>query len=210
MSSPSSSSGTHSDPFALPTRTVNDAKTMRALAHPLRVRLLELFALHPTLTATEAGEQLGESPSACSFHLRQLAKYGFVEEAEGGTGRARPWRAVAATLNITSAGGDASVEVAQDALSGLLRERQLLRLQGWLQTRRSYPEKWQRAASQTESVMWLTPEELGEITSEFMELLLDRYVPRRLDPSARPADALPVEFLFYSYPMTPPAEETSS
>ena len=35
---------------------------------------------------------MGESPANASFHLRQLAKYGFVEEAEGGTGRRRPWK----------------------------------------------------------------------------------------------------------------------
>ena len=192
------------------TRLVNDTTTLRALAHPMRVQLLELFALHPTLTATEAGEQLGESPSACSFHLRQLAKYGFVEEAQGGTGRARPWRAVATTLNISSAGGDTSVEVAATAVSNLLRERQLGHMQRWLQTRRSYPEEWQRAARQSEYVMWLTPAELNEISGELMQRLNDRHLARRLDPSQRPEGSLPVEILVYSHPMAPPAEEKPS
>ena len=44
------------------------------------------------MTATELGERIGETPTTCSFHLRQLAKYGFVEEAGGGQGRSRPWR----------------------------------------------------------------------------------------------------------------------
>ena len=73
-------------------RELTDPKAMRALAHPVRLALLEAFADTETLTATEAGERVGESPANASFHLRQLAKYGFVEEAEGGTGRRRPWK----------------------------------------------------------------------------------------------------------------------
>ena len=64
----------------------NDARTLRALAHPVRVALIETLSVEGPLTATEAGERIGESPTTCSFHLRQLAKYGFVEEA--GAGRA--------------------------------------------------------------------------------------------------------------------------
>lgn len=60
---------------------------MRALAHPVRSSLLELLIIDGPITATEAGERLGESPTTCSFHLRQLARYGFVEEAGGGPGR---------------------------------------------------------------------------------------------------------------------------
>ena len=60
-------------------RRVTDAKTMRALAHPVRISLIELLIIAGPMTATQAAEKIGESPSTCSFHLRQLAKYGFVE-----------------------------------------------------------------------------------------------------------------------------------
>ena len=59
-------------------REVRDAQTMRALAHPVKIALVEVLSLEGPLTATEAGERIGESPTTCSFHLRQLAKYGFV------------------------------------------------------------------------------------------------------------------------------------
>src|SRR6201989_59139 len=75
-----------------PPRELTDPKAMRALAHPVRLALLEALTDAGELTATEAGERVGESPANASFHLRQLAKYGFVEEAGGGTGRRRPWR----------------------------------------------------------------------------------------------------------------------
>jgi DNA-binding transcriptional ArsR family regulator len=63
-----------------------------ALGHPIRVALLDLLARRGTVTATEAARELGESSGACSFHLRQLERYGQVEEAEVRRGRVRPWR----------------------------------------------------------------------------------------------------------------------
>ena len=75
---------------------------MRAVAHPLRMALLELFAYHETLTATQASELLGESPANSAFHLRTLAKYGFLREAGGGKGRERPWTLVNRTVTITA------------------------------------------------------------------------------------------------------------
>ena len=62
-------------------RQIDDARTLKALAHPVRVALIETLSVEGPMTATEAGERIGESPTTCSFHLRQLAKYGFVEEA---------------------------------------------------------------------------------------------------------------------------------
>ena len=81
-------------------REITDPKAMRALAHPLRLTLLEQLGRAGTLTATQAAEIVGESPANCSFHLRTLAKYGFVEEAATGQGRERPWRRVAHPLVV--------------------------------------------------------------------------------------------------------------
>src|SRR5262249_61369493 len=73
-------------------RKITDARAMRALAHPVRLALLEALVHAGTLTATQASELLGESPANCAFHLRTLAKYGYVVEAGGGRGRGRPGR----------------------------------------------------------------------------------------------------------------------
>jgi DNA-binding transcriptional ArsR family regulator len=80
------------DPAIEDVRRITDATTLRALAHPVRIAIIETLSLEGALTATEVGERIGESPTTCSFHLRQLAKYHFVEEAGGGKGRARPWK----------------------------------------------------------------------------------------------------------------------
>jgi DNA-binding transcriptional ArsR family regulator len=71
-------------------------QTLRGLAHPLRVRILGLLREHGASTATRLAERLGQSSGATSYHLRQLAAYGFVEDVPGrGAGRERWWRTVA-------------------------------------------------------------------------------------------------------------------
>ena len=73
---------------------VTDVRALRALAHPLRSRLLAQLRLHGPATASRLGRAVGESSGSTSYHLRQLAAYGFVEEVEGqGTARERWWRA---------------------------------------------------------------------------------------------------------------------
>ena len=69
-----------SEPPALPHRTLSDPRAMRALAHPPRLDLLELLFAEGPLTASECAARVGDSPASCSYHLRQLARWGFVEE----------------------------------------------------------------------------------------------------------------------------------
>src|SRR5579859_969739 len=74
---------------------LTDPKMMRALAHPARWDIWAHLVLHGSGTATECAEVAGLSPSACSYHLRTLQRYGFIEEdrASAANGRERPWRA---------------------------------------------------------------------------------------------------------------------
>ena len=85
---------------------LTDPRALRAYAHPVRMALVGLLRTEGPLTATRAAELLGESSGTCSFHLRQLAKYGLVEEAGGGTGREKPWRATALSTSWEAAPGN--------------------------------------------------------------------------------------------------------
>src|SRR4029453_885493 len=76
-------------------RHLTSPTELRALSHPTRLTILTLLDEEGPLTATEAGERIGESPANASFHLRTLAKYGYVEEAAGGRGRHGPRQSVA-------------------------------------------------------------------------------------------------------------------
>ena len=185
-------------------RQVSDARTLKALAHPVRVALIELLSVEGPLTATEAGERIGESPTTCSFHLRQLAKYGFVEEAGGGKGRSRPWRVPDQGLNFSSDQDDPEAAVAAGLVAQLWRESQLRRLEHWRNSRSNYPKEWRDAATHSESLMWVTAQELEEFNREVLELMISRFRGRRTDPSTRPEGALPVETLLFNYPVSPP------
>jgi len=176
---------------------------MRALAHPVRIALVEELIFGGAMTATQLGELIGESPTTCSFHLRQLAKYGFVEEAGGGKGRARPWRLTSIGFSI---GGleNAESELAADALLSVVRERQLGRLDEWLRTKASYPADWRDAADSSEYLFYLTAGELKELGREVHAILMPRFRERIANPEQRPAGALPVEMLLFSYPIQHP------
>jgi DNA-binding transcriptional ArsR family regulator len=184
-------------------RTISDARTMRALAHPVRIALIEALTLGGTMTATEAGERIGESPTTCSFHLRQLAKYGFVEEAGGGRGRARPWRATKVGMSL-AAPKDAETELAAGALLRLVRERQLERYRTWLESSGSYPSRWREAADDSAYLLFLTAAELVQLNKDLSALLMPLFQERMADPSKRPAGSLPVELLLFSYPIALP------
>src|SRR5919107_5857404 len=81
-------------PPAEPSVDVTDPRALKALAHPLRGRLLASLRTDGPSTASRLAEQLGESSGSTSYHLRQLATYGFVEElTDEGNGRDRWWRA---------------------------------------------------------------------------------------------------------------------
>src|SRR6201998_3025713 len=81
---------------------LTDPETMRALAHPARISLWQHLLLEGPATATECAPVAALSPSACSYHLRQLARYGFVQQdqAAAANGRERPWRAVVSSTTI--------------------------------------------------------------------------------------------------------------
>jgi DNA-binding transcriptional ArsR family regulator len=184
-------------------RQVNDAQTMRALAHPVRIAIFETLSVEGPMTATEVGERIGESPTTCSFHLRQLAKYGFVEEAGGGKGRARPWRMKSLSIHIKGH-DNPEAELAADVLAGMFVERQRDRYRTWQDTKAAYHREWREAAGENEYVIYLTAAELKQLRDEVSELVYPRFAERFTDPSRRPPGSAPVEMVMFSYPLSPP------
>src|SRR5215831_5886311 len=171
-----------------------DHRAIRALAHPLRLTLLELAGLEGSLTATRAAALTGESSASCSFHLRQLAKYGFLEQAEGGVGRERPWRLK--TLSHRWSDEDPQADV----LDALLAQRIGQQLMDWLQRRRREPAEWRKAAPGTYSLLYLTPEELTALGKELFALAA-KHLDRFADPAKRPEGARPVRLVATAFPL---------
>src|SRR6476661_6900522 len=141
---------------------------MRALAHPTRLALLDHLHTVDQATATECGAAVGDSPSNCSYHLRALARWRFVAEAEGGAGRERPWRATASRIEFPSDGLEATV--LRDELLG----RQQQRVRDALRREHELPPRWRRAAQTSSAALTLTPSELDALGDRF-EALIDEF-----------------------------------
>lgn len=184
-------------------RELTEPRAMRALTHPVRLALLEALALEGPLTATGAAEVIGESPTTCSFHFRQLAKYGFVEQAETGPGRMRSWRLTRVGMRFTDVHEDPETQIAARALARTLRERSFARLQAFFEQRSSYPVRWQEVTGSSDFTLHVTPDELRALDDE-ITAILHRYRDRIADPGLRPPDSLPIEVLLFAYPVAPP------
>lgn len=184
-------------------RVITDARAMRALAHPLRVALLEAMSRDGEITATRAAELLGESPGNMSWHLQTLAKYGFVEETGGGRGRSRPWRVTSDIRTFEAGMSDLEAAAAGEALERTVLERTFKQMRQWWSQRVSYPAKWRRAAFVADSVRYLTAAELATVMQD-ITAIYDRYAERQ-DPGKRPAGALPVRLHAHGHPLPPTA-----
>ncbi|WP_445401445.1 ArsR/SmtB family transcription factor [Streptomyces sp. LE64] len=172
-----------------------DARTLRGLAHPLRMALLGALRRGGPATASQLAGKLGESSGATSYHLRQLAVYGFVEDApEQGRGRERWWRAV-------DEGTDFGHELMQDtdpetrgAASVFLHEIANIHsreLTTWIATREDWSEEWARATDLSDFTLRLTPEESREL-SERMHALLAEYRPATTEDTDAATDRVRV------------------
>ena len=185
-------------------RRLTDPRELRALSHPTRLTLLELLDAEGPMTATQAGEHIGESPASASFHLRTLAKYGFVEEAPGGRGRQRPWRVSPQFQEIREEELSPEGRIAAGAFLEMLRQRDVERLRAWTSTRMHYPERWRTAAKELRLSVHLTADELAAF-GEAVTAALAPYVDREAS-GERPAGAVPVSVGLHAVPMRPPAD----
>lgn len=176
---------------------------MRALAHPVRLALLEHLAVAGTLTAAQAGERLNETPANCSFHLRILAKYGFVEMAGDGRGRARPWRRVSGgigTPELYDDQADPETAATGRALTDIIVNRHLDSIRRYrAASEPAVPPEWRSLGGHTNAIAHLTLDELAELRSDLIALLT-RHAGRSAQPTLRPAGSRPVQVFAFIMP----------
>jgi len=188
---------------------LTDPKAMRAVAHPVRMALLELLGVASTLTATQASEALGESPANCAFHLRTLAKYGYVTEAGGGKGRERPWRLATRQIRLTTHHEDAATAMSARALNEFWLDRVFQRARQILTNADELPAEWRGTEESSQGIAFLTPDELREVSKRVLDALVC-HKERHDDPAKRPPGALPVEMVYLAYPLARLAELTAA
>lgn len=177
--------------MALSRVNLSDPVSLRGYAHPLRMALIGLLRRQGPMTATRAAELLGESVPSCSFHLRQLAKYGLAERVPGADGRERPWRATAQSTTWDEGADDPEMRAATDQLSAVQLGRYVRRAEEFLARRAAESTEWRAVTGFSDVLLHVTPDELAELTRRIDDILAE-YHDRVADPSARPAGARPV------------------
>jgi DNA-binding transcriptional ArsR family regulator len=186
-------------------RLVTDLDALRALAHPQRSAILKLLMSGPPRTATECAAVVGASPSACSYHLRALERFGFVERDDSATdapvdARVRHWRATAVGFTLgarplSDATPDERAVFA--AVLGADRAENERLAREFVETVADLPVEWQDAAEFSTYELALTPEELTELTRQ----IDDHLRPHRVGVKRRPASsARTVHIAFDAFP----------
>jgi DNA-binding transcriptional ArsR family regulator len=185
-------------------RLVDDPRSIRALAHPLRLELRSIVGRSGLITAADAAREVAISHGLASHHLRQLAKYGFVEQVDGADNRERPWRLVDTSYRFEGLedkpGGDAAVEALEQVAAG----RALDGLADWHERRSNWTRGWRKNAGVDRTTVYLTEKELAEVNHAVAEVL-SKYVDERPldDLASRPPGSVPVEFTFIVVPHEP-------
>jgi DNA-binding transcriptional ArsR family regulator len=173
--------------FTSPDPRLTSIDALRTLGHPTRLRVLAHLQLAGDSTATECAAEVGESPSSCSYHLRTLARHGFVEEVPTDDGRERRWR-----RTVTTVDWDAGTERDEEfqAASALARAA-LLELsddnvRAYLAHEHGFSAAWREAAAFLQTAIVATPAELEEVTHR-VQAVLAEYAPSARERKPRGA-----------------------
>ncbi|MBE1874497.1 winged helix-turn-helix domain-containing protein [Myceligenerans pegani] len=181
---------------------------IRALAHPLRLRILDLLSTRGSLTASKLGEIVGESSGSTSYHLRQLAKHGLVREVEGkGTARERWWERPPggfsiSPLELESPSARAAADVVNYETIRMRNDRSLRfvqRIMAEPEGRALLQDAWRDAVTFNTINRWATPEQVASIVEAWNQFFAEHIDP--LDRREGTPDAVPVEIHFDAFPL---------
>lgn len=168
-------------------QVIADPVHIRALSHPVRLRLLGYLDNVDEATATECADAIGESVASCSFHLRTLAKHGYIEPAER-RGREKPWKVVSHRRSQVIDRNAPGAAHALSTLASMSVTVETERIHDWLRAAPAQPIEEVEAASVYGATYYLTLEETYELREELLRLG-ERFAGRTANPTLRPDGA---------------------
>jgi DNA-binding MarR family transcriptional regulator len=180
-----------------------DPIALRALAHPIRWKLIDLLGSEGSATATRCAEALGESVASCSYHLGILGKYGYIELVPDQPGREKPWRLTSYRQDLSARGSGIETELASEAATEAFLEHEFARTKLQLRHRSLEPAEWREASMLSGATLWVTAEELREI-SDLLSQIVRRHEDRLENPRLRPERAREARVFVSASVMLPP------
>ena len=181
---------------------VTDPRALRALAHPLRLALLDHLMTFGPRTASECAAVVGSTASNCSYHLRSLARFGLVEPADAENGRERPWRSMATGLQFGRT-DDPAFALGTDTAERFLADKQVddqaLLEHRMLAQRDELPEPWRAASMLNGYALRLTPEELRAL-GERLDALIRPYIGLTRPDAPEGSDVVELHLAAFLHP----------
>ena len=187
-----------------------DLEALKALAHPLRVKIFDTLSTYGAFTASGLGERLGESSGATSYHLRQLEKHGFVSEVKGkGVGRERWWERVPGGIDLRPD---------DDTWSSAGRQAAKAVVDQWVQSRQiavneflnrgfdELPSTWFEASTVSLTNVFVTAEQLADFSARYQQMVEEFQEKFR---NQKAVGSRPVQIQFHAFPLMDGKEITS-
>jgi DNA-binding transcriptional ArsR family regulator len=164
-------------------RTITEPEALAALAHPLRLELIDYLMSQGPATASTCARAVGDTPSNCSYHLRVLAKVGLVEESASDDGRERPWRALITGFDAdVDSTGELTPQGAELLALSLQRDQRMVR--DYLARRDEVPKRWRASDTYATYTLRLSPNELSDLTAK-LDALIRPYIAATRDAAPR-------------------------
>ncbi|MBD5786497.1 helix-turn-helix domain-containing protein [Cellulosimicrobium terreum] len=191
-----------------PERDLGPAQ-LKALAHPLRIEILEQLTVHSALTASGLADLVGESSGSTSYHLRQLAKHGFVREVAGrGTARERWWERNPGgfTVSLPDDPDDVAAIATTRTVNREFEQARARRILALIDHPTTVGRNWLEATRFQTTNLWLTSDQASEVLGAWdrFAVLLDHYANQQETPGARP-----VQVHFNLFPLVDGKENPS-
>ena len=154
-------------------RVVPDPTALKALAHPVRLRMLGMLRIDGPATATQLAARLGLNSGATSYHLRQLAQYGFIEEAPHASRRDRWWRASHELTSVPASEAEGEALDLDLAFNQAVLSLQVGQMQQALEEYAELPAEWRKASAANDVIIPMTAEQAEVLTRQLTDIILE-------------------------------------
>ncbi|MGZ2484187.1 DNA-binding transcriptional ArsR family regulator [Rhizobium pisi] len=183
-------------------RVVPEPTALKALAHPVRLRMLGMLRVDGPATATQLAVRLGLNSGATSYHLRQLAQYGFIEEAPHTSKRDRWWRASHELTTVPASAAEGEALDLDLAFNQAVLSLQVGQMQQALEEYAELPAEWRKASTASDIIIPMTSEQAEALTKRLTDIILEamRAAPRLGEAASRSPDMVPFSVMLHAFP----------